>query len=81
MAGGDGGGKLPAGFIAHGQFLIGQQGADAARQRAVVIDQCHQPLLLLHDALHAGRGALCFVFRIERGVQAGGRQGGLPGLQ
>ena len=71
-----GGGEFPASFVAQGQPLAIEQGANAAGKGAVVIYQRNQPLAALNGLLHAGGGALGLVFKVCGCVQAHGGQGG-----
>ena len=70
------GGEFPASFVAQGQPLAIEQGANAAGKGAVVIYQRNQPLAALNGLLHAGGGALGLVFKVRGCVQAHGGQGG-----
>ena len=70
------GGEFPASFVAQGQPLAIEQGANAAGKGAVVIYQRNQPLAALNGLLHAGGGALGLVFKVCGCVQAHGGQGG-----
>ena len=72
-----GGRELPAGFVAQRQSLAFQQGADAARQRPVGVNQRNQSLLAPNRALHAGGGTLRQILEMAGMVQLHGRQGGV----
>ena len=69
MAGRPGGRQLPAGLVPHRQALCFQQRANAARQCAVTVHQCHQPLPVLHFLLHAGGGHSSLIFQITCHMQ------------
>ena len=63
------GGQLPAGLVAHGHALIGQHGAHASGQHAVLRHQRHRPQAFSQPPQHAGGGALRLVFGVRGGLQ------------
>ena len=71
-----GGGELPAGFVAHRNAALGQHGADAAGQLAVLRNQRDRAAPGGQMGQHAGGGAGGFVFGVFGGVQRGHRRVG-----